>query len=74
MKNGHKKIPPPIYGVDLSWLCYSVDNKRSNISAALYSIGPNFFVSIWAKNMSQNFCQAISAIWQGNGLKIETKA
>ena len=32
------------------WLCHSVDNKRSNISAALHPIGPNnvpkwFFIS-----------------------------
>ena len=30
-------------------LCYSVDNKHSNISAALHPFGLNFFASIRAK-------------------------
>ena len=64
----------------MSWLCDSVENKWSNNSATLHPIEPIFLVSIWAKQNLQKgwdwgqktlICQAISAIWQGIGLKIE---
>ena len=65
-------------------LCDSVDNERSNNSAAFHTFGPKNFLSPFGqKSMSQNFffsaggqktliCQAILAISQDIGLKIET--
>ena len=63
------------------WICHdSVDNKRSNNSAALHPIGPNLYVSTkisraragWARGQKTVKCQAISAIRQVIGLQIET--
>ena len=52
------------------WLahCYSVDDKQSNISASLHSLGQNIFASVGAKNYVPILLLAIAG-WVG-GQKI----